>query len=154
MKPTPSSAKEGFYFTRRTTDELHWKSSNENGKATFWRASETEWKGVLGLQAVTVTLPEEAATIGQREEQRVSSSRPLLRWKEDDSGHVAEARWCAHGFKDGFNDPDIHEIDRSCPTPEVAPINIMMQILASTGSEGPLADVEKAFMQGDLRRTW
>ena len=105
MKPTPSSAQEGFCFTQRNTDELHWKRLKENGKATFWRASETEWKGVLGLQAVTVTLPEEA-TIGQREEQRVISSRLVLRWKEDD-------RWCAHGFKD----PDNHEIERSCPNP-------------------------------------
>ena len=33
------------------------------------------------------------------------------------------------------------------------PSNIMMQILAPTGSEGPLADGENAFMQGDLQRT-
>ena len=52
------------------------------------------------------------------------------------------------------SDPDNHEIERSCPTLEVASINIIMQILASTGSEGPLADGEKAFMQGDLQRTW
>ena len=78
-------------------------------KKTFWTASETEWKGVLGLQAGTVVPPKEAATIGQREEQRVILSRLVVCWKEDDSGHVADVRWCVHGFKD----PDIHEIDRS-----------------------------------------
>ena len=49
----------------------------------------------------------------------------------------------------GFKDPDIHEIERSCPTPELSSINITLQILASTASEGTLADGEKAFMQGD-----
>ena len=49
----------------------------------------------------------------------------------------------------GFKDPDIHEIERSCPTPELSSINITLQILASTMSGGTLADGEKAFMQGD-----
>ena len=48
----------------------------------------------------------------------------------------------------GFKDPDIHEIERSCHTPELSSINITLQILASTASEGMLADGEKAFMQG------
>ena len=73
------------------------------------------------------------------------SSRLVLRWKETDTGYKAKARWCVHGFKD----PDIHEIERSCPTPELSSINITLQILASTTSEGTLADREKAFMQGD-----
>ena len=42
-----------------------------------------------------------------------------------------------------------HEIERSCPTQELSSINITLQILASTTSEGTLADGEKAFMQGD-----
>ena len=73
------------------------------------------------------------------------SSRFVLRWKETDTGHKAKARWCVHGFKD----PDTHEIERSCPTPELSSINNTLQILASTTSEGTLADGEKAFMQGD-----
>ena len=32
----------------------------------------------------------------------------------------------------GFKDPDIHEIERSCPTPEPSSISIALQILAST----------------------
>ena len=55
------------------------------------------------------------------------------------------ARWCVHGFRD----PDIHEIERSCTTPELSSINITLQILASTTSEVTLADGEKAFMQGN-----
>ena len=82
-----------------------------------------------------------------REKQRewVISSRLVLRWKETDTGCKAKARWCVHGFKDHA----IHEIERSCPTPELSSINITLQILASTTSEGTLANGEEAFMQGD-----
>ena len=45
----------------------------------------------------------------------------------------------------GFKDPDIHEIERSCPKPDLSSINITLP----TTSEGTLADGEKAFMQGD-----
>ena len=70
------------------------------------------------------------------------SSCLVLRWKETDIRYKAKARWRVHGFKD----PDTHEIERSCPTPELSFINITLQILASTTSEGTLAYGKKAFM--------
>ena len=54
-----------------------------------------------------------------------------------------------NGACTGSEIPDMHETERSCPTPELSSINITLQILASTASEGMLADGEKAFMQGD-----
>ena len=66
-------------------------------------------------------------------------SRLVMRWKETDT------RCYVHGSKD----PDIHEIERSCPTPELSSINMTLQILASTASEGTLADGEEALMQDD-----
>ena len=81
----------------------------------------------------------------EKHSERVISSRLVQRWKETDTRYKAKARWCVHGSKD----PDIHEIERSCPTPELSSINSTLQILASTNSEGTLADGEKAFMQGD-----
>ena len=80
--------------------------------------------------------------ITEKHRERVISSRLVLRWKGTDTGCKAKARWCVHGFK------DIHEIERSCPTPELSSINSTLQILPSTTSEGTLADGEKAFMQG------
>ena len=77
--------------------------------------------------------------------ERVISSRLVLLWKETDTGYKAKARCCMHGFKD----PDTREIERSCPKPDLSSINITLQILASTTSEGTLADGEKALMQGD-----
>ena len=86
-----------------------------------------------------------ADVIREKQRELMISSRLVLRWKETDTGYKAKARWCVHGFKD----PDIHEIERSCPTPELSSINITLQILASFSSEETLADGEKSFMQGD-----
>ena len=94
---------------------------------------------------MTIIDSTQAEAIREKQRERVISSRLVLRWKETDTGYKAQARWCVHGFKD----PDIHEIERSCPTPELSSINITLQILASTTSEETLADGEKAFMQGD-----
>ena len=110
----------------------------------FSKSIETEWQGVLEFKAVTIIDSKQADVIREKHRERVISSRLALRWKESDTGYKAKARWCVHGFKD----PDIHEIERSCPTPELSSINMTQQILASTTSEGTLADGEKAFMQG------
>ena len=83
--------------------------------------------------------------IRDKQRERVISSRYVLRWKETDPCYKARARWCVNGFKD----PHIHEIDRNCPTPELSSINITLQSLASTDSEGTFADGKKAFKQGD-----
>ena len=111
----------------------------------FSKAIETEWQGVLDFKAVTIIDSTQAGPIREKQRERVISSRHVLRWKETDTGYKAKARWCVHGFKD----PDMHEIERSCPTPELSSINITLQNLASTTSEGTMADREKAFMQGD-----
>ena len=134
-----------FYLSRRNTDEVSWNPLSAEDRTQFSEAIETEWQGVLDFKAVTIIDPTQADVIQEKQCERVISSRLVLRWKETDTGYKAKARWCVHGFKD----PDIHEIERSCPTPELSSINVTLQILASTSSEGTLADGEKVFMQGD-----
>ena len=116
-------------------DEVSWTHIAAEEQTQFSKAIETELQGgVLDFKAVTIM---DSDVIREKQCERVISSRLVLRWKETDTGYKAKARWCVHGFKD----PDIHEIKRSCPTPELSSINITLQILA--------ADGEKAFMQGD-----
>ena len=134
-----------FYLSRRNADEVSWNHLSDEQQTQFSKAIETEWQGVLDFKAVTIRDSTQAEAIREKQSERVISSRLVLRWKETDAGYKAKARWCVHGFKD----PDIHEIERSCPTPELSSINITLQILASTTYEGTLADGEKAFMQGD-----
>ena len=128
-----------FYLSRRNADEVSWSHLSAEERTLFSKAIETEWQGVLDFQAVTIIDPTQAEVIGERQRDRAISSRLVLRWKEPDTGYKTKARWCVHGFKD----PDIHEIERSCPTPEFSSINVTLQILASTASEGILADGRK-----------
>ena len=129
----------------QSTDEVSWNHLSAEEQTQLLKAIETEWQGVLDFKAVTTIDSTQPDVIREKHRERVISSRLVLRWKETDTGHMANARWCVHAFKD----PDIHEIERSCPTPELSSINITLQILASTTSEVTLADGEKAFMQGD-----
>ena len=101
--------------------------------------SKPSGKECLILKAVTIIDPAQADVIREKQRDRVISSRLILRWKETDTACKAMARWCVPVFKDS----DIHEIERSRPTPEVSSINITLQILASTASEGTLADGER-----------
>ena len=134
-----------FYFSRRNADEVSWNHLSVEDRTQFSKAIETEWQGVLDFMAVTIIDPTQAAVIREKQRERVIFSRLVLRWKETDTGYKAKARL----FLNGFKDPDLHEIERSCPTPELSSINITLQILASTTSEGTLADGEKASTQGD-----
>ena len=136
---------DNFTSVDRTPTRYPGKHLSAGEQTQFSKAIETEWQGVLDFKAVTIIDSTQADVIREKHRERVISSQLVLRWKETDTGYKAKARWCVHGFKD----PAIHEIERSCPTPEPSSINITLQILASTTSEGTLADGEKAFMQGD-----
>ena len=132
-----------FYLSRRNAEEVSWKHLFAEEQTQFLKAIETEWQGVLDFKAVTIIDSTQADVIREKHGERVISSRLILRWKETDTGYKVKARWCVRGFKD----PDIHEMERSCPTQELSSINITVQIL--TTSEGTFTDGEKAFMQGD-----
>ena len=134
-----------FYLSRRNADEVSWNHLSDEDRTQFSKAIETVWQGVLDFKAVTIIDPTQADVIREKQRERVVSSRLVLFWTETDTGYKAKARWCVHGSKN----PDIHEIERSCPTPELSSINSTVQIPASTNSEGTLADGEKAFMQGE-----
>ena len=136
---------ENFYLGRRNADEVSWNHLSAEEQTQFSKAIETEWQGVLDFTAVAFIYSTQADVIREKHSESVISFRLVLRWKETDTGYKAKARWCVHWFKD----PDLHEIERSCPTPELSSINITLQILASTTSEETLVDGEKAFMQGD-----
>ena len=103
------------FISRRNVDEVSWKHFSADEQTQFSKAIETEWQGVLDFKAVTIIDSVQADVIRDKHRERVISSRLVLRWKETDTGYKAKARWCVHGFKD----PDIHEVERSCPTPEL-----------------------------------
>ena len=108
---------EVFYLSRRNADKVWWNHLSDEDRTQFSKAIETEWQGVLDFKAVTVIDPTQADAIREKQHDRVKSSRLVLRSKETDTGYKAEARWCEHCFKD----PDIHDIERSCPCQSCRP---------------------------------
>ena len=121
-----------FYLSRRNADEVSWNHLSAKEQTQFSKAIETEWQGVLDFKTVPIRDSTQADVIREKQHERLISSRLVLRWKETDTGCKAKARSCVHGFKD----LDIHELERSCLTPELSSINITLQILESTTSEG------------------
>ena len=128
-----------LYLSRRNADEVSWSHLSAEERTQFSKAIETDWQGVLDFKAVTIIDSSQANVLREKQRDGVISSRLVLHWEETDTCYKAKARWCVHGF----NDPDIHEIERSCPTPELSSINIALQILASTTSEVPWPTVRK-----------
>ena len=54
-----------------------------------------------------------------------------------------KSRWCVVGWKD----PQIHQIERSAPTPSSASLNVVLQMIAARRWSGYLRDVKTAFLQ-------
>ena len=135
-----------FYIAPKTRgDELRRRDMAQHDWPQFEASILKEWSGALGANAVTVIPPAEAALIRNKHPERCLTSRVVLRWKKTETRVKAKARWCVHGFKD----PDIHNIERSCPTPELTTIHIAMQVMASMQFPATVGDATLAFMQGD-----
>ena len=64
-------------------------------------------------------------------------------WKSTEEGTSAKSRWCVVGWQD----PDIHEIERSAPMPTDVTINIAAQVIAIRRYKLTFRDVRKAFGQ-------
>ena len=146
MEPTPGSFDEAFFnLTRRSADELHCKRFKKKDdkrqmleifrNGVERRAGGSSGDGLTTRRSFHDRAPRTTTCYLVETGASLERNRQLT---------CRRARWCAQGCKD----LDIHDIERCCPTSEVVSIKIMMQILASTGSEGPLADVEKGFMDG------
>ena len=97
---------------------------------------------MLDFKAVTIIDPTQADVVREKQRDRIISldlfcagkrQTPVTRPRPDVAWMVST----------------IHEIERGCPSPELSSISVALQILASTTSEGTLADGEKAFTQGD-----
>ena len=66
------------------------------------------------------------------------------RWKATDETYChAESRWCVAGWQD----PDIHEIERSSPMPADETINVAAQVIASRRWNLKFRDVTAALSQ-------
>jgi hypothetical protein len=86
----------------------------------------------------------ESAEFERQHPECVLDSLWTERWKNtDDNQLMAKSRWCVVGWQD----PDIHEIERSSPMPSDASINVTAQVIACRHWHLTFRDVSAAFSQ-------
>ncbi|CAE7473706.1 GIP, partial [Symbiodinium necroappetens] len=138
-------------------------------KTLFRKAREKELQSLLENKAVKILSLKESAEFRRLHPEAILESRFVDRYKpagikpeelqqarqdaiekgelqplelsEDDTS--PKSRWCVVGWKD----PQIHQIERSAPTPSSASINVVLQLIASRRWCGYLRDVKTAFLQ-------
>lgn len=96
--------------------------------------------------AITAIPPDVAKDTRMKSANRSITIRVVLRGKPTDDGPRPKARWCVHGV----TDPEIHETERSCPTPQLATLHLAMQVCAPFQYEASVGIATTAIMQGDL----
>ncbi|CAE7305094.1 unnamed protein product, partial [Symbiodinium sp. KB8] len=138
-------------------------------KALFRKAREKELQSLLENKAVKILSLKESAEFRRLHPEAILESRFVDRYKpagikpeelkqarqdaiekgelkrlELSEDHTSpKSRWCVVGWKD----PQIHQIERSAPTPSSASINVVLQLIASRKWCGYLRDVKTAFLQ-------
>ena len=95
-------------------------------------------------EAVRILSLDESRAFEDQFPECVLNSLWVERWKVGDEGEAfAKSRWCVIGWED----PDIHEIERSSPMPTDATINMSGQIIATRKWQILFRDVTQAFSQ-------
>ena len=110
----------------------------------FEAARAKEANSLVSAGAVRALTLEEPRQFEERHPECVLDSLWAERWKATDEKELlAKSRWWVVGWQD----PDIHEIERSSPMPRDETINVAAQIIASRQWELRFRDVKAAFSQ-------
>ena len=110
----------------------------------FEAARLKEGNSLVSAGAVRVLTQEESRRFEETFPECVLDSLWAERWKATDEKELmAKSRWCVVGWQD----PDIHEIERSSPMPRDETINVAAQVIASRQWRLRFRDVKAAFSQ-------
>ena len=136
---------------------------NRSHQQKFREARDKEIKSLLDNKAIHILSEAESQTFEKNFPERILTSKFVDRWKptggkftvlpeeyEDPSfdpavheGLSAKSRWCVKGWMD----PDIHQIERSAPTPLTTSIYLTLQVAASRRWPASVKDAKTAFLQ-------
>ena len=109
----------------------------------FQEARNAEAWGLLEVGAVRILSVEESLQFLARSPECILDSLWAERWKPTDTDTIAKSRWCVVGWQDR----DIHEIERSSPMPTHVTFNVSAQLIAVRRYKLTFRDVRKAFGQ-------
>ena len=114
-----SAAKEGNVCFKQLSSE------HQN---QFEAARVEEGNSLVSAGAVRTLTLEESREFEEKYPECILDSLWAERWKATDEKELlAKSRWCVVGWQD----PDVHEIERSSPMPRAETINVAAQVVAS-----------------------
>ena len=125
-------------------DSVSFKQLSAEHQKQFEAARAKEANSLVPAGAVRILSLEESHQFEERHPECVLDSLWAERWKATDEKELlAKSRWCVVGWQD----PDIHEIERSSPMPRDETINVAAQVIASRQWKLRFRDVKAAFSQ-------
>ena len=144
--PSKGDAKTSFADTQvkgAAAGTIVYHRLSQADKAKFDESRDGEGHGLAECGAVTVLSLADSLAFEAADPDAVVDSLWVDRWKHTEDGDIAKSRWCVVGWQD----PDIHEIERSSPMPQDATLNSGGQIIATRKWRLKFRDVRKAFGQ-------
>ena len=116
-----------FVRKRRNPDEVTRRDFSSSDWPQFEKAILKETTSMVEKnKALSPVSPKESARILREMPERVMRSRYALRWEPvNEDGkitHAAKCRWVVLGFED----PDVLELEGSCPSPQMNTINVRL----------------------------
>ena len=160
-----------MYVTKAKTSfgQVEFKDLHEKEKEIFRAARKKEIDSLISNGAVKVLSVEESLEFSRMFPSQVIESRFVDRYKPKEIDHSTlehykkkaiqeghldavplekdhtspKSRWCVIGWKD----PDVHEVERSSPTPLSSSLYCCFQLAASRRWGARIKDVKTAFLQ-------
>ena len=153
-----------IYLTKAKTSpgQIEFKKLNDKHREIFRAARAKELKSLLDSGAIRILSPAESQEFYKNHPKHVLKSRFVDRWKPTDEfgvvpeqfgedgfdpashgGLAAKSRWCVVGWED----PHIHEIERTAPTPLTSSMYLFLQLSASRKWSARAKDAKTAFLQ-------
>ena len=153
-----------IYLTKAkmSPGQIEFRKLNDARRKIFRAAREKELKSLLDSGAIRILSKEESREFMRNNPQHVLKSRFVDRWKPTDEfgvvpekfgddgfdpathgGLAAKSRWCVVGWED----PHIHEIERTAPTPLTSSMYLFLQLSASRKWSARAKDAKTAFLQ-------
>ena len=129
-------------------DELSRHMILESEWPRFLQDTVAEWAAILDTSAVTIISPAAAKDTRKHLSHRIVPPRHVFREKPGEgvgAASKAKCRWCAPSHRD----PDIRQLERSTPTPQISSIYTFLFVAAVLQCEVTLGDLKSAFMQSD-----
>ena len=151
-----------FFLTKKSPGQVTFRKLPAGQRKHFEKARQKEIKALLDSGAITILSLQDSLKFMEERGDHVLESKFVDRWKpteeftalsedfdpeqyteEGQCGAQPKSRWCVVGWQD----PMLHAIERSAPTPLSTSVNLSLQVAASRRWSVFIKDAKSAFTQ-------